>query len=80
MSFYQKETLTETMEDNRSLQTQFRIVNSDEERMKLNLQKYMCIEIYGILRRKWYACKNFWKGNEQFSESCIGKSTFQKET
>jgi hypothetical protein len=40
------------MEDNRSLQTQFRIVNSDEERMKLNLQKYMCIEIYGILRRK----------------------------
>jgi hypothetical protein len=48
--------------------------------MKLNLQKYMCIEIYGILRRKWYACKNFWKGNEQFSESCIGKSTFQKET
>ncbi len=39
-----KKPLIETMEDNRSLQTQSRTINSDEERMKLNLQNCLCIK------------------------------------
>lgn len=33
----QKKTLTKMMEQNKSLQTQFNIINKDEEMMKLNL-------------------------------------------
>lgn len=63
------------MEENKSLQTRSRTINSDEKRMKLNLQK-----LYVQNFEKEIRClQKLLKGSEQFSESCIGKSPSKKK-